>query len=304
MTLTYSSEYDQVVGQVVTEEGKCLYQYQYVCYGQSLNFTPDTRKKPEAKYYDFYFHDRITNHFDNKAIDMGSRTTRFIELIKQAGAAPNSQIDYIRKNDLPAGINSRFARTGMIRIRHDLDKCTAQEMFLLGSCIRTISNSPQLVLDYLQLVDLHPDIELSLLYQIACSVSFKTNRREQSGSNVLIDQSSGLLRGKTFTDFYNDVAKYGKPMLRISTSYLYPTPQFNSYQKYFQDTDTKIKYKHPYSESALITSFIRNYGAKYSPETVYAALDKDKATELFYTNKWCRRPLQKFEIKQPEMEIA
>jgi recombinational DNA repair protein (RecF pathway) len=301
MSLHYLSDYDNVVGVVVTEEGKILYKYTYQCYGQSLNFTTEIRQDPTARYYDFYFHDRLTNHLNDKSKTVSDETARYLDLLKQAGYAPNSEIEFIPKTELPPTIRSMYTNTGMIRIRHDLDKCTAQEMFLVGSCVRPLSHSPQMALDYLQLVDLHPEIELSLLYQLSCSISFGDGYRSQSGANVLIDQNFGLLRGKTFIDFYEDVAKNKKPLLRNSHSYFGMTPSESTYHAYFLNTKAQINIQHPYFEQPLASSFNRSYGAKYSPEVIEASLNIEKAKEIFFTTTWARAPKKPF-VRKPETE--
>lgn len=268
----------RVYGQIVREDGTCLCNYDYICFGQSLNYTEDFRKDKTAKYYDFYFADKVTEHFKGDT----SYTDAYLSLLDEANYRKTAEVSRVEKcpEDIP---KSKY----MLRLRLPLDEATGQEMFLTGCLIRVLENSPQLVLDCLQLNSLHPDIDKSLLVLMAHVISFSDKYRSQNISDVLISPSSSVLTGKTFKDFYKDTSK--KPKLRTSTNYL-GLPKVTYMQNYFVHSNIRMPYYHQPTKRSLETTLYRVSGVEYKPEVIETFLDVEKAKKFMYTKTFCRNP--------------
>lgn len=285
MSLEYKSSLDCVRGAVVGEDGKRIHDYSYQCFGRTFSGEmQESLRVTGAKYYDFFFVDSLTGHL--KSTDS---TAKYIELLYKMGCIQNSEvIQTTAEEDQNILRCTSWGTRPIVRMRLDIHKCSAQELFLVGECVRIIATSPQIVVDFLKLTELEPGIELSLLLQMAHVISFGIGHRSQAESNVLIYSGTALLNGKTFTDFYKETKQVP---INIASGYgLMVGKDAISYQNYFSKKNLMhLTYSSNYERNTNIPTS-RYSGVKYSEDTIDTFLDEEKMKAALHTNAFSRSP--------------
>jgi hypothetical protein len=291
MKFKSSHDRDRVRGYIGTKDGKIIERYHHICFGRT--FQENARKilkQKESEVYVFYFIDSLTEQ--SGSVDL---TDSYIALLHECGAIVNGSISRtFSKEDknIDVVFDLRHTqKTPFLKLEFDIDKCSSQELFLVGQLIRIVSTSPQIIVDYLELLKLTPDIDKSIVLQLAHMVYFST--RSQVSSNVLLQPGTALLRSKTFIDFYKEVEQ--TPIRTANSYYVNPLGGDNSiidsYQNYFAHPQKYIRCFSEFYKRNHENALYRFGGVDYSPETIETFFDETKMMSSVYTKTFCKQPL-------------
>lgn len=194
-TLQYMRDRDQVVAEIVKEDGTSLYTYRYICFGATRGGVWDAIiKMKEAKYADFYF----TSSLETLRKSKKPFLNRFMEILAPTDIFRNVKISTLLYDDMPKGPRgiwsgyfnvSKANQELWFRVRFDVDKVSSPEMFLIGNILRCLHLHPYVIYDFLKLVKLHPEVCPFSLFMIAHTCRLKAGRQITSGHSIVNNSS-------------------------------------------------------------------------------------------------------------------
>lgn len=290
MSLNYNWRYDRVYSELIDTKGIRVYTNRYICFGNCLSYTIiDHLKSKDVQYYDYYWCDRVSQHYKSHG-----KINEFINIMRDCGVLRNAEItlldnESINKDTL-VNISEYYKDTGYyFRLRFDVTKCTAQEMFFVGGIFRTISNSPRIIRDFLRLYKLHgKEKDPSHLFMIAHAVSWTKRPPSQAAGHAFMLDSFVSLTGRTFADYLKHLDKGYYPVIKTSSRY----STSEGVQAFFVTRVLKGIVYNIYKSSI---HFNRSGGVKYAKEVIESFFD----VEVFKKNyqSVCRNPTKEGTFK-------
>jgi hypothetical protein len=286
MKHTYKQDNDFVIAAVTKANGTVLSVFEGVCYGGILHNDniKVARNNKEAKYLEVYWSDELSNYYKNNP----ERTLRFLEIMQKAGLFPNTEVIHSETPEKLAGSIYTIKTKYMITLKHDLDKSSAQEMFLIGNVIRTLASYLAIADDFLTYLELEPKLDVWKLFIIAHSMRTEKGDYIYLGSHTIACNSFNLLSDLTLADFYKRVEC--KTPLREAVKYQLDNSQ--AYTDLFTKSISKnIKYESiRYGAKHTYTGIPPRYYVPYSKEALETffneeALIKAVGTEVFSYQK-------------------
>jgi hypothetical protein len=186
MNIGYINNADGTTAVVTDKDGIVLGSaFKGICYGSILSSDyspiPKLLEKEEAMFLDVYYQDSLSKHYkeDNTV------TLKFLKALESTGLFKNTTVSLIETKLAPSQVKHyRLNSNYTLHIRHNIDKASAQEMFLIGLSIRTAANQPQIVDDYVKLLELEPEVDKWKLFIIAHCMHINAERTETSGHRL------------------------------------------------------------------------------------------------------------------------
>jgi hypothetical protein len=300
MNIGYINNADGTTALVTDKEGTVLGgAYKNVCYGSIFEDDSSIRKQlalTEAKYLGIYYQDSLSNFYGEDT----TITSKFLEAMESTGLYKNTQVTLIETKDVPAqAIWDKLSTQYSIHIRHDIDSASSQEMFLIGLCIRTLAIQPQIVDDYVKLLELEPEVDKWKLFIIAHSMHINSER-DECGGHRLASKYIAMVNDYTLEDFYK--RKEHKTPLRKATSYRLTGN--NYYETLFvkdvltQPSDNVFYDK--YGVKSLFTGYAKREGVRYSKEALQTFLDEDVFRKSLFTKAFSNKPY----LPPPEEKVT
>lgn len=213
MAFKFEGEADFFRGSLTNSLGNSVYAYTWACY--SGVFHDKVLKQlvdPDVKWYDVYWSDALSLVTKNR-----KSTEKTLKLLSSTGIFRNTEVTLIGVEDIPEDVMEGFhpkttwgydftkEANYWIRLRHDIDKCSGEEMFLVGSIVRTFALYPEVIQRFLKLVSKYgKKYEVSHLFLIAHSLTW-TKEEVNLYGHRLVQSSFSVLTGKTFTNFLEDL---------------------------------------------------------------------------------------------------
>lgn len=200
MKIEWKPPHDSLRYQFLTENHEVIHTGACTCYAQTIyNYREHVASNP--KWYDVYWADSVSNHFNS------TRTTkRFIKAISKSDLFSNCYVEILNEKQCNKSflgvLNKDTKSKWWISLRHDIDVTTAQEMFLVGIMIRTISSRPHVITNFLKLYKLYgKKYNVDHLFMVAFSLSWDEKANNEYGGHQMISSSFCYLSGKTFKDY-------------------------------------------------------------------------------------------------------
>jgi hypothetical protein len=302
MDLGYVGTADGTTAVVTDKDGTALGAvYKGICYGNifepGYSPIPKALKKEEAIYLDVYYNDSVTEHYKGDT----TVTTKFLEALETTGLFKNTTVKLIETENAPTDVKAHYKISGKytLHIRHDIDKASAQEMFLIGMCVRTAANQPQIVDDYVRYLELEPEVDKWKLFVISHAMHYHEKRTESNGHR-LVSQFFAMVNEYSLEDFYKR-AEHKTP-LRKATSYRLTGN--NYYETLFvkdvltQPSDNVFYDK--YGVKSLFTGYAKREGVRYSKEALQTFLDEDVFRKSLFTKAFSNKPY----LPPPEEKVT
>lgn len=231
----YAADYFR--GSLEDSLGKPIYSYAWACYAGVFHKTVlNHLQNPEVKSYVVYWSDAVSFVDKNR-----KSTEKALQLLSTTDIFRNTDVKLIEEKDIPADAMKEFnsKKSGSydymheapywIRLSHDVEKCTGEEMFLSGSIVRTFALYPEVVKRFLKLHSKYgKKYDISHLFIIAHSLTWTKEEISLVGHR-LVQSSFSVLTGKTFTNFLEDLDKDPVAFKPIRTSKNYLGKRVESY---------------------------------------------------------------------------
>lgn len=278
MDFKFDNNADFFRGSIVKENGTSLHSLTYVCYAGSF-FKPilTALKTPEAKWYEIYWSDALSFVEKNR-----KKTQKILELLSTTGIFRYTEIELIELKDVPDFFieddYTPFPENVpyWIRLRHDIDKCSGEEMFLVGSIIRTFSLYPDVLLRFLRLYKMYSKkYSVTHLFLIAHSLTWE-KKGFYLGGHRIVENSFSILTGKTFNDFLEDLDNDHTAFPPIRKSTHYNNKKIDSY--FVTRLVTEGKY------GRLGNTMSRWQGTTFSRNIIKTYFDEDLFKKVYYKN--------------------
>lgn len=267
--------YDALRYHIVTARGKTIRAGRDNCYANTIlnvNWSKVTEREKniQLKFYDVYWADAVSHHLKD------TKTTRsYLRLLKKTGLLDNVKVTLLPSKNLPEDVIKTFRNIDAhcnywLRVRSDVDKVTAQEMFLVGLAIRTVSNSPEVIPNFIRLCKMYQKkYAIDHLLFVAHVLSWGDSGIWVNGGHSISPATFSYISGKTFKDFRQRVAVF--PMLRNSTTYGLPESIFSYFTSYHSSGVTKWGLDNVY----------RFGGTKWSRGAIKSFFDKEEFIKLY-----------------------
>jgi len=263
MSLKYNDMNDVFRGAVLDENDGIISSSTAPCYGSFLrDSVQNALRSGRAKWYSVYINDAVTNHYKTK-----EKTQQFVDLIASTGLLRYTTVSWVEK--LPeclvrSGNNSKGF---FLELRTDIRKSSAQEMFLVGTVMRTLALQPQVITSFLRLHKWFGDkIETSILFVIANSLTFHKAKIYNGRGHKFVDPAISYVTGKTFADALK-VCENHPPLNKIVSAYPYTIGQ----ETFFS-----------------VCHYIRRGGSKYSKGILESYLSEAGYNSWVDNPKFCR----------------
>lgn len=209
MALGFLFDNASVKGRITKEDGTVIRGYDYICYGQCLNLPNKPHRDKEAKYYSFIFPDSVS-----VITKSTKQTDEFISIMTRLNVFRNASYRWVDKKDSYAKYNNPKLYDRLFEYTVDVTTITPQEMFFIGQIVRVMNTAPRVVIDFLEILKLEPDLEEFTCFVLAQCMSPSQDFLSETGGYSLMPHYAPILTGYTVADFHKhvDTTKEYKPV--------------------------------------------------------------------------------------------
>jgi hypothetical protein len=294
----YRSSIDRTSATIVTANGRVLIDYVGACYGSIFcQRMCNALSNEDAMYMDVYYNDSITEFYKGDT----TITTKFIQTLQETGLYVNTEVTLVPKKEVPPMNDDVISFSPyVIKIRHHIDKASAPEMFLIGNCIRTVAIYPEVVCDYVQLLELEPTIDKWQLWIITQAMTLNP-KREMMNGHKLGTNYFNLVSDYSLEDFY----KRSECEIPLRKATRYQLHNSEHYDDLFVNDKVPligegIGATHYGTTRPATGASPRRQGVIYSKEALETFFDVDKLMASLCTPAYSINPYVKYEEPKKE----
>lgn len=228
-----------------------------ICFGNILtNFKAYNDLEKNPTFYEHYF----TSNLEYNTL------IKVVKIYRELGLFRNVSYEYVPKAKVraymfkgrPSKTKQQAVGHPVFKMRADLRVCSPQEYQFVGFLLRMITNSSELLLSWLELIEKYPTRDKFILLIIAhtCDMNLEANRGStyvykpqvhyQFGHTLSIGSCFPQVKDVSIKKILAKIDTYAKPFAKSTTRDFQPslTEQLTSYRKTLPAKFATLKY-HP-----------------------------------------------------------
>lgn len=198
---------------LLNKQNKVIITREYVCFGNILTVQSSmTRKTNPATHIEHYF---ISN-LNLKQTRSVLKELKALNVFRNVEVKIVNKCDKIRKAFNYIGDNKEDLKGHpMVQMRADVSICSPQEYQFVGFILRQFSNAPDILLNWLNLIEKHPKENRFHLYIIAHNIKEeeknRLNKKELYYGHYCICHTFNKIKDVSVAKIYKQLDSYAVP---------------------------------------------------------------------------------------------